>query len=393
MIMHKLRYDKLWFYIALFLLPFQVYVGAVFIILSYLTWLIYRQGVHIQRNDYLLFIMLCTMLLTTLVAINRYEHLTLVCAFLLPLSLYFLARKYSDDKEHIIKLLSIVGCIFAITGIVQIFHPITLKLGTHYVIYPPHPGGITGFTPNPIILAHFLTLVMIVSLYLVYKDIRWLPVIPICATAILFTKTWGGYFAILVTLSIGLYISHNRRLRRILLIFLICFAVAQPLVPGAVADLLSRWHIMDGTSAEGQAPRLILMKAGIEIYKTHNKLLGVGLGGTKHLLPYYLPHDVWDRLKNYDYIHCIYESLLVETGAMGLLTFMLLIGVAVRNFRSLKHNPLCMLMGLAIIFACISNLIDKTLLLLNYTYPFWIYLGILQTEANKLGNKRVASPT
>ncbi|MFN4245933.1 MAG: O-antigen ligase family protein, partial [Brevinematia bacterium] len=101
-----------------------------------------------------------------------------------------------------------------------------------------------------------------------------------------------------------------------------------------------------------------------------NIFFGVGLVNFKFYVPYYYGN----------YLHNLYLSILVETGILGFISFMVLISFLVYNsFLRVIHNFDVSRFGyfISVIFFLIHGFIDNTLYVFSLGAMFWFFVGIL----------------
>jgi O-antigen ligase len=193
----------------------------------------------------------------------------------------------------------------------------------------------------------------------------WLALLPYTAVILLSGSraAWGMYAAGLVGFAVYAYfVAPKRQLGRIIVIVLLCIASIGALVavyPPLQNKLRVTAGLFSGNYAEmdnATSMRLPVWKTGIKIAKDH-WLNGIGARGFRYIYPQYAaPDDPFMKLNpnaGPTHPHEITLEILVETGMIGLLGFVLFLVLMLRRtWQAMRAgNTYAVPLGLAILVA------------------------------------------
>ena len=284
---------------------------------------------------------------------------------------FFMTVNHVRDKDQVNRFvfcLLLTCFIVSIIGLVQI------------------PGGgrvsapFEGETGEPNTFGGYLVFMMAIALgILLYSEktkIKELAVvlISVMIPPFLFTQSRASYVAILPML---VAISLFSRKRGVLIACLILFVVVSPfLLPNVVKDRILYTFTQPVHQAQAQlylggfwidastSARLFSLKKAV-IDWTRSPLLGYGVTG-------------------HHFIDSQYPRVLVETGALGLMTFLFLIYAVFRMaFFSLRKAATSLERGLCVgyiagvIGLLFHALAANTFIIVRIMEPFWFFTGIV----------------
>lgn len=239
-----------------------------------------------------------------------------------------------------------------------------------------------GTFPHPNVLGAFLLLALLVSAYgylrrpgagSVPGSRRWLPEtawlggFALMELALFFSfsrAAWAGGLLGILVLLIGLF-KHRARLRpeewrRLAALLLVTAFVAL----FTVATFGAAWRARSWPEPREQAVslRLFLMRASLHEINDH-RVLGVGPGNFVPMLQRYLdpslPRWIWQP------VHNLYLLIAAESGLLGLMAFLFLIGFLLRHLRSRPRD--------ALLRAAAASLFVAFLLLAFFDHFFWTF--------------------
>lgn len=211
-----------------------------------------------------------------------------------------------------------------------------------------------------------------------FSDILYYLNIILITYCISMTYSRGGWISLLIgfLIMIAIISCMNKNSRPLILssVFLILFIVALFFASPLRERLL---FIFKG----GDASRLGTWKTALTMFK-ESPLLGKGIGTYMNYLPRYT--DV----RSYQYAHNSYLQLLVETGILGLIAFLLILIQWLKNsLNFIMHNKenyifLGIFCGLCAFL--IHSFFDNQLFSLKLATLFWLLLGLSSSFIYKI---------
>lgn len=281
--------------------------------------------------------------------------------------LFIIASSFNEkEKINTIKTIVVAGLVISLLAIYQYclgFHNITGYL-TRQKISDPFTWDIIGrrrvFLPfvTPNTLAGYL--VMVMPLALTIKKKIWF-LFPM-AVALILTKSLGGFFSLLIALSLYFYLKGGIDRKKIavftatVIIAAILFFIRSNTATVHTHPLFSslmRWHYWKET--------LLLIR--------QSPVLGVGLGNF--------------NLYFSRYAHNSYLQIWAEMGILGLFGFLGIVFASlaecVKKLKPLTNNCNSIKIGLLTSAAAflIHNLIDFSFFLPEVSLVWWVILGLL----------------
>jgi putative inorganic carbon (hco3(-)) transporter len=200
---------------------------------------------------------------------------------------------------------------------------------------------------------------------LAYLGLAWFSLV-----CLMYSLSRGGYAALLLC-CLFLGIVKERKLLVILAIFAFTWT---SVVPEAVKDrVMMTYDPNSGTLEHSAATRVNLWDEAMHVFDS-NPLVGVG----------FYTYAYSQHLNDYKDSHNIYVKVLVETGVVGLLVFLWLLGKTARAgyrlFRS-SEDPLFRAIGLSlacwVVCAAVSNFFGDRWTYLQVNGYMWVLGGLV----------------
>jgi O-antigen ligase len=198
-----------------------------------------------------------------------------------------------------------------------------------------------------------------------YLGLAWFSLV-----CLMYSFSRGAYLALLVC-SLFLGIVKDRRLLVILAIFLFTWT---SVVPVAVKERVEMtYDSSTGELEHSAATRVNLWDEAMHVFDS-NPLVGVG----------FYTYAYGQHLNNYKDSHNIYVKVLVETGVVGLMFFLWILGKSLRAgyrlFR-LSEDPLLRSIGLGlacwVVCAAVANFFGDRWTYLQVNGYMWVLCGLV----------------
>lgn len=345
----------------------SIYTLALLVFLS--IWFIFRglpiDKIRVVKYPLLLFIL--ALFISVIFSFDKAKSLGVLHRYLTGLMVFTVGLSLSkDEKLKIIYAIILAGVIIGSLAIYQYF------FGIRYIIDYINKQGITDslsidYISQKRIFFPFVTpnalggyLVLIIPLVFILKEkSKWLMLF-IISIALLFSKSFGAFFALFV--GAGLYLCFKKDMTRKeftwlatieaigVLIFILrqITAKAQYLPTFSFERRLSYWQ---------DALRIILAFP----------LVGVGIGN------FNLPLS--------RYAHNVFLQIWAEMGILGMVSFIWLIveviKSALKNMDGSDNKNRTVLLLAAIIIFLIHNLLDFTFFLPEIATLWWVIVGMI----------------
>ena len=372
---------------ALFFTPISAYVSIPLMIFSLVFLLLFRKAPTFNLLDKLQFVLLGTVLLSSIFAVHKTHSFYAGSAFLAYLLAYFLAKAlFNTEKrlESVAKVLGTLVLTVSIIGIFQYFTNFSLMIHDIPVVAPPSGSGrIASICYNTLILASFLafSLPILIAFFIKGEDKIFFGIAAFLGLlTFLLTFSRGPTLALIGALFLFSLLLKKRAIAiLILIISIILISFIGPL----------RMRFMQTFHCNNDFSRIIAFYAGIKMWKANSIFTGVGIHNFYLLFEKYaLP----GHTRGPHYIHCMYLNFLVDAGIIGFLALISVFAVALEwarnNYRKLSENSSksWMTAGLFGSFSgfLIHNLVDNTIYVVGLGILFWMGMGIVSSIADSL---------
>jgi O-antigen ligase len=202
---------------------------------------------------------------------------------------------------------------------------------------------------------------------------------------LVFTFSRGGYLGFLLGLfAVGLF-----KERKLLIVLAVILATWQNLVPGAVSQRVLMTYSQGQGLDSSAEDRVSIWQDAVEVIK-HNPVSGTGFDTYSYM----------GRVGPYRDTHNYYLKILLETGVVGSLVFLAILGVAGRIswqlFRTAK-DPLqravgCGALGLLVTTVAVNFFGDRWSFI-EVNGFFWVILGLVARSLQAISQEQAVSST
>lgn len=272
-----------------------------------------------------------------------------------------------------------------------------------------------SFFGNPVFLAEFtacLFPLILVSL-LAYKKYKLFTAINLCLSLLVLAlaSSRGAILSLGVSLFIFLYLSVSNKAfavidkKKTAIILLITFAIFTAITffprfkPAVTYNINRALEVTHGGGAS-LSNRAVILKTGLKM-SAEKPVFGFGTGGFRYYFQKYQVSVITAEnpsFINTSYAHNDYLQLLVETGAAGLLLFLLFVSSLLISFDRTKtliinqdKPPAYALLASVIFFLC-ESMYNFPLFIMPSAFIFWLFCGILYSLPKK-ENKQIQLPS
>jgi O-antigen ligase len=153
----------------------------------------------------------------------------------------------------------------------------------------------------------------------------------VLATVLSFSR--GGFVGLIAVVAYSWFKSPRKLLSIIIVVFLLLIVI--------FSAPQEYWDRINSITAEGMdagtgAERLFFWKLAVEMFKDH-PIMGVGQGNFPYNIRYYQPPDgYYGRSMSGMQAHSIYFTIISELGIIGIIIFVPLFFVSIRDIRSIS---------------------------------------------------------
>lgn len=298
--------------------------------------------------------------------------------FILPI-LFFIAAsdiiKTEKQKISILRIWFLSGVLVALIGFVYYF------LGK--ITYDER---LKAFFLSPNHLAMFLAGPFLAGLWFLLKEKDFLKIIYNClgiffiGLALFFTKSLGGFSAILISATLLVLVtfraglSHNLRNTRIYLaVFLLIFLLAG-------SFFLFYKHNFSETSS--LASRFIIWRSSLKILED-NIIFGIGPGTFQDKYLEYQKYFEPYLEKDIPQPHNIFLAFWLQSGVIGVAGFLLLIFMFFKNAWKYKENEIIIFCAALMIYNLMHGLIDTLYWKNDLAMMFWLVVLLSLPQTTK----------
>ena len=300
--------------------------------------------------------------------------------FVQPISIYFIVRYIFDQqpksKELIVKTFYFFVAVCGAYALLQYFTLIGLPQG--WWGNSQEPKRAIAFFLHPNFYALFITPIlaflipdMVPRIQVLFQ--KRLGIIYIFAwvlgsVGLLMSLSRGGWLGLLVATAIFVIISANKK-------YLLTSVIALLIIAGVVYAIPNlRYRVLLPFYGEkSSVARLSLWRTGSEMIKD-SPILGKGLLGFSN------NWELYNRdpgLGKYPAPHNIFLNFWIDTGLLGLLSFLAICFFAFGKALKRNRSALVLGVGLFIIGLIIHGLIDTPYLKNDLALIFWLVLALL----------------
>ena len=319
------------------------------------------------------------------------DSLRILLFFLASFALCYVIAADFQTPEKLRELLCFLYCALLVISLYAIaqraFHLVRANASfTDLKLNVGMPGRVYSTLDNPINLSEFILLFLPLSAAFaagVKRPLLRLVLVAglVCpAVALVLTYSRGGWIAICIAAAVFLW-CRNKRIFPVLILLAV---IALPLLPSRI---LARIATIGNTKDTSTRHRLDIWQGTLRMVGDHGRVFtGIGLG--PDTFQYYYPFYSQGTAKVGAYhsqLH--YLELILETGLLGLLSFLYMmvkyVGRAIHSIRSgLRENRL-------ILIACVSSvaalafvgLVEYLWFYQRIMFAFFIFLGIMLAAA------------
>jgi len=284
--------------------------------------------------------------------------------------LFILVTNLVRTRRQMVTLLALM-MLTVLRANIGFFHTVSGRDFTHFSNNLRYAGvlGYAGQNGLAAFMAEFTVILLAIAPAAKQWWFRALIYASVVMSAycVVFSFSRGGYVGVLV----GLAVLGLLRDRHYLIVLVILLATWQTLLPNAVRERITMTY--DGEQVESSAnERLELWQDAFTIIPEH-PVLGTGFVTYRYL----------GRSADYLDTHNFYVKVIVETGFVGLVLFLVLLWVFVREGWALflnSEDPLFQRLGLGVcaMIACVAavNLFGDRWMYQQITGYMWTFLGL-----------------
>lgn len=287
-------------------------------------------------------------------------------------------------------------CLLSIDGIYQYFTHHDFLRGRRQIIEGRISASFT--TPNDFSNYMVTLLPIVASLALLNFRKRWLRII-VAAVAlmafacILVSTVRSAWVALLLAIPLFMFTRNRRMTIWALVVIVVVLAMVHILPPMARLQIINFFDIKSWDSMHRQ----ILWAMGFRMFLS-SPITGLGLGTFMYNFTSFMPKDYPVGDWGISYTHNCFIQMLAETGLLGLIAFLLIIGVLFTySFRVIKkikqQQEFYILCGLIVsLFTyLVSSFFDTNFYSLPLTMLFWLILGITAKSGAIFSGQKTAA--
>lgn len=353
---------------------------AVYIaVFSFFSKKIYFGSAAIAASVFLFYIMARALLsLYNFPPVYYLLTLLIPAAFFMPL----ITKLKSGNFLIFINIISFVSSIYALS---------------QYINTGERPLSFFG---NPVFLAEFtacLFPLILVSL-LAYEKYKPFTSVNLCLSLLVLAlaSSRGAVLSLFVSLLIFLYLfftdkpfpaAAKKKTAVIMLIVLVLFTAITflPRFKPAISYNINRALEIAGGGGASLSNRAVILKTGLKM-SAEKPVFGFGAGGFRYYFQKYQASVITPEKPYFistSYAHNDYLQLFVETGAAGLLLFLLFVSALLISFDRGKalilrqDKPLAYALLASVIFFLCESLYNFPLFIMPSAFIFWLFCGYL----------------
>jgi len=382
---------EIFLYILIFCLPFSpaiIEISATLIILAWVTKRIFIKAfnpvstyLNIPIVGYILATFL-SVIFSSNFALSLKNFGTKTMEYIM---LYFIVAEFISDRRRLkntVIVMLVSAAMIGADGIFQYFFGFDfLRLNfleaTRITASFHMPGDLAGY------LAPTLCLVLSLCFLKLKKSLKYSLRIEsvILLGLVLITLSRGAWLGLIAAICF-LGLLENRKILYVTVVILLFLGIIMPHLVKTPANIFERAKSISILSNSSNLDRRVIWQAAMQMIKD-KPLFGHGLStfmgnfaryGKEY---YYLRHGI------IPYAHNCYLQMAAETGIVGLVSFLTLIGTffiyTVMSLKKIKdkfYHAVLSGASAGIIVTLVHSLVDTNLYSLQLSVLFWIMLGI-----------------
>lgn len=265
-----------------------------------------------------------------------------IVLFFQPISVWLIAGWLFGEnlklKKYLIITLSFVCLVVGVTAILQYLG--TLPLLEKFAGNSGEPKRAIGIFLHPNFLSLYITPLLALllpwalmrfkakqetdKLFFEFILISWIGGV----LALIFSMSRSGWLGLVGTMCIYLFITQDKKIRKFALVGMLTAVLIFTFIPSLKNRFLSGFG-----QEKSSASRPVLWKSGI-VAITQSPIFGLGLNGYAQKYTGLISDKTLD---SHNFPHNIFLDLWVETGILGLISLMGLIGITI--FHGLHRSP------------------------------------------------------
>lgn len=380
---------EIFLYVLIFALPFSpaiIEISATFIILAWIVKKVLRfQGVFTYLNIPIIVYLLATSLsviFSSNFALSLKNFLTKNSEYII---LYFIVAEFALDKRRlknaiVIMLVAtamiVADCIFQYFLGFDFLRQRTLEAGRISASFNM-PGDLAGYLTPMLCLTLslcFLKLKRKISLSLRIGSVLLLSLLILSFAR----GAWIGF--IVAVCFLGLV--ENKKIIYVTFAVLLILGVVMPHLLEAPDDILGRLKSIVAFSNSNDLDRRTIWQAAMLMIRDR-PLFGHGLSTFMGIFPSYGKDYYYLRYGIIPYAHNCYLQIAAETGIVGLVSFLMLIGTfffyTIASLPKIKdrfYHVVLSGISAGIIATLVHSAVDTNLYSLQLSVLFWLMLGL-----------------
>jgi Lipid A core - O-antigen ligase and related enzymes len=350
-----------------------------------------RKRLSIDKRDTTLLVFLLFVLISTLFSMNtiisvlgnevRYEGLIMIIFYGV---IYYTAKRYLILDKKAISFIVTVSMIIAIYSIFQYYNIDPIPKDTYHALIKNNSIGTQG---NRNFLSTYITLFLpiILGLYILKGNMKFLVAATILFSSLLCTLTRSGWLAFSIYSLLGLiYVirkNNKKYLKRIGIIFMIFMIVTVVINGSTDGSIIGRGKQFakdtGNISEDSGSGRIYIWNLAIKITKAH-PLLGSGPDTFKYVIEKEFTNEgiAWIKEHNsvIDKAHNEFLQISSTMGIPALLAYLLfLIFVTNDTLKNIFKNEVSFLFGITIVGYLVQSFFNISVI--NVAPLFWMLLG------------------
>ena len=296
--------------------------------------------------------------------------------FLQPIPLFFIAGFiFKQDHKAKLYLLTAIYCLLAASGVFALVQYFTLfGLPQSYWGNSVEPKRVLAFFVHPNFFALWASPLLALLIpdaaeslkqkIFSLKSLSW----ALGAVGLLLSLSRAGWLGLGTAITIYLIVAADQKIRRLVFGAAVIIAIAVVAIPNL------RWRVILPFYGENSAgSRLELWQSGINAIKI-SPVWGLGLNGYSERYTKLVGQN--SGLDTHNFPHNIFLNFWVETGLLGLISFVGLAWVFI--YKSFKNRSNIFILGVALFLVALiaQGQIDNPYFKNDLALVFWMVLSL-----------------